>query len=169
MTCSIAWSSFSWEAFATLVTGLAAVVAAFVLGRTQIAIQKKQTDIQAQSLRSDLFDRRYDVFDRTEKFIFKIVNSADYPPRETEWDFFLAMGQARFLFSKEVVSGLEEIRKNCSSYQASNSMMDRKQKITGRFDEEDVKRETDARSWFSERLKSLPELFDEMKLGGQLV
>jgi hypothetical protein len=44
----IAWTQFSWEAFATLATGLAAVVAALVVGWRQTGIAGRQNDQLAQ-------------------------------------------------------------------------------------------------------------------------
>lgn len=65
----ISWSSFSWDAFATLATGLAAVFAAWRVGSRQIAILAEQQkfikeqsdqarDIKLQELRISLIDRR---------------------------------------------------------------------------------------------------------------
>jgi hypothetical protein len=45
--CSgVEWLPFSWEAFATIFTGLAAVVGAVVIGLKQSKIAQKQADIQ---------------------------------------------------------------------------------------------------------------------------
>jgi nucleoside permease NupC len=41
----IYWSSFIWEVFATLATGLAAVAAALVIGLRQMGIAKDQVAI----------------------------------------------------------------------------------------------------------------------------
>lgn len=47
------WLPFSWEAFATIFTGLAAVVGAIVIGLKQSKIAQKQADIQ-ESQRKDV-------------------------------------------------------------------------------------------------------------------
>ena len=43
--CSVAWCSFSWEAFATLTTGLLAVGGAIVIAKLQMHILTRQTEI----------------------------------------------------------------------------------------------------------------------------
>ena len=59
--CPIYWSAFSWEAFATLATGLAAVGGAvWILMRQQLSLDR-QVELQELKLRSDLFDRRFVV------------------------------------------------------------------------------------------------------------
>lgn len=71
----INWSSFSWEAFATLTTGLAAVFAAWRVGHRQLALlaeQQKFTveqarqarDLKFQELRITLLDRRIECIKR---------------------------------------------------------------------------------------------------------
>lgn len=50
----IFWQEFSWEAFATLSTGLATVAAAGVLGARQISIARRQTEISAAQSDNDV-------------------------------------------------------------------------------------------------------------------
>ena len=59
------FAEFPWEALATLLTGLMAVVGAVIVGRRQLLISDKQTEIldrqtrlQETSIRVDLLDRR---------------------------------------------------------------------------------------------------------------
>lgn len=65
----INWSAFSWDAFATLATGLAAVFAAWRVGNRQVALLAEQQnfvnqqaeqarEIKLQELRISLIDRR---------------------------------------------------------------------------------------------------------------
>jgi len=55
----IDWSSFGWDAFATLATGFAAVVAANFVGSRQVKITERQTDIlDRQIMKPCWFPRR---------------------------------------------------------------------------------------------------------------
>jgi hypothetical protein len=55
---NIAWSAFSWEAFATLTTGVFAVVAASWVGYNQVKIQKRQTQLIENELKIQLLEKR---------------------------------------------------------------------------------------------------------------
>jgi antitoxin HicB len=148
--------NFTWEAFATLATGFAAVGAAVYIGRKQTEIQKRQAGIQAQSLRSDLFDRRYRVFDRTQELILEVFKSDIRFDDDALRPFKTAMGEAGFLFDESVVRGLDEILEKFLKYRV---LM--KSQNDSYFSEQ----EADIQLWFSQRLRSLPELFKAMELG----
>jgi hypothetical protein len=77
----IDWAAFSWEAFATLATGLAAVGAAIIVGYRQIGLTSRQLDVlseqaklgeaaslrdhslKIQTLQLELLERRMSVVD----------------------------------------------------------------------------------------------------------
>jgi hypothetical protein len=172
MACLIAWCDFSWEAFATLFTGLAAVGGAICVGLKQVAISRRQTAIlerqvklQAQSLRSDRFDRRYRVFEETQNLILGVFGpDGDAPSYETSRPFLTAMGEARFLFDESVVIGLEEIRDRLGQLRVLQKTMQNNYQNDGSYGEGNPQREEDAKLWFSEKLRLLPELFRVMKL-----
>lgn len=162
----IAWTSFSWDAFSTLMTGTLAVGGAYLIGRRQLRIQRRQTDIQQKlaelqelTLRTDNFDRRYSVFDRTYNFIFAIVSKGAFPSDDILQSFIIAKGEAKFLFGAELLAGLNEIWLRSIDYRDLGTIMDpvRKQKL-----------KQEAFAWFSECLGSLPVLFHEMNLAGRL-
>ena len=166
MVSSIVWQGFSWEAFATLATGLSAVLAAVYVARKQSEIQKAQVGLQSLALRSDLFDRRYGVYDRVQNFIGEIVRTADSPGRDIEQQFLIAKGEAKFLFDATVVSGLDEIWSKACEYRALKKMMAHTYQTEGHYGAANPQKECDANIWFGGRLQSLPDLFDTMKLGG---
>jgi hypothetical protein len=149
----IEWSAFDWPSFATLMTGGFAVLAAYLVGRRQTDIQSRQADIQEAMLRSDLFDRRYNVFERAERFIREILQKADDPSPETQREFLIAMGEARFLFSPKVREGLDEIWRKQTQHHLH--------RVTAEHEKEHV-----VFQWLAARFTNLPELFDEMKLDG---
>jgi hypothetical protein len=161
------WSEFSWEAFATLATGLAAVVAAYLIGRRQVQIQQAQTYLQERSLRFQLLDRRYSVFDRAEALLLEIVRTGHGPSRECERSFLIAKGEARFLFDTAVLIGLDEIWEKSVEYDALCRKMETIYREHGHYGEGNPRRKLDQITWISNRLATLPKLFDSMKLASE--
>lgn len=166
-TGAIAWCDFTWEAFATLVTGLSAVLGAILIGLRQVVIQRRQTEIQLRQtrlqeaeLRAGLFDRRYRVFERTAQFLGEILRHADDPSPETQREFSIAIGESRFLFGPDVANGLEEIWRQWSQYHLQ-IIVER----SGNPPEEGYpQKQMELWQWFVDRLNTLPELFDELRL-----
>ena len=101
----IAWHEFDWQSFATLATGLSAVIAATLVGLRQTDIQHRQTKVQEDALRLELFEKRYLVFQKAEQFLREIVQEANDPKIETQHNFRVAIGESRFLFKPEVKEG----------------------------------------------------------------
>jgi hypothetical protein len=164
----IYWSEFTWEAFATLATGLAAVVAAYLIGRRQVQIQQAQTHLQERSLRFQLLDRRYSVFDRAEALLLEIERTAKGPSRECERNFLIAKGEARFLFDDSVLTGLQEIWAKSVAYDALCQEMETIYREHGHYGEGNPSRAQEQILWISNRLKTLPKLFESMKLASEL-
>ena len=122
----IDWFAFTWEAFATLVTGGFAVVAAYLIGRKQMAILARQADIQAKQvelqslqLRANLFDRRIKVYDATFEWL-RVIAAQGYMPgdhelttpetREIEFAFYRAIYASQLLFGRGIYDKLETLR-----------------------------------------------------------
>ncbi|MBA4163506.1 MAG: hypothetical protein C0510_02555 [Erythrobacter sp.] len=165
----IDWDAFSWEAFATLVTGVVAVAAAFVVGRRQLTIHEQQTRLQELELRSDLFDRRYAVYEKVRQFLLYIMQHAQYPELELEQSFLTAMGESKFLFGDKVQGALQEIWKRALAYRVLKVEMARIYQAEGHYGDGNPQREFDATSWLSSQFRALPDLFDELKLSGRLL
>ncbi len=108
-------------------------------------------------LRSDLFDRRYKVFERAEQFLLEIEREAKDPSRETIRDYVIAMGEAKFLFNQKVCEGLDEI---WDKWAALHGI---------RGNNYDAENESILLNWVHNRLQTLPHIFDELRLGGDLV
>lgn len=62
MFCEIDWCGMTWEAFATLAAGGAAVIGATIIGINQTKILDAQHRLEKLRLKSELFDKRYRVF-----------------------------------------------------------------------------------------------------------
>ena len=108
MPCPIDWCSFSWTAFATLATGFAAVGGAIYVGGKQARISRQQAQILAQQasvarikLRSDLFDRRFKVYEAIKVYLHDAMAlRVDFDPHLEKWATMKEqLEQARFLFA----------------------------------------------------------------------
>lgn len=118
MSYYVDWSKFSWEAFATLATGFAAVAGAIVIGRRQLAINERQIVVAARqaraeelALRAELFDRRLAVY-RAVKAYLRHAGSlrTDSLPDVEVWQKFAEeMEQAQFLFDGSTQQRLHEV------------------------------------------------------------
>jgi hypothetical protein len=171
MPCAIAWCDFGWEAFATLVTGLAAVLAAFVVGwrqgsiqKVQAEIQERQTELQETELRSDLFDRRYRVFERAERFLTEIIRNANDPETETQQEYIIAVGESRFLFHQDVRDGLDQIWAKWTEFHVLKNTMRHMFENHGHYGDGNPDSEYQLLVWFVERRSTLHDLFDELRL-----
>ena len=165
----INWCGFTWEAFATLVTGFLAVGGAFLIGRRQMKIQGKQVELQDLALKSDLFERRYAVYERVRKFTIQAMSISEHQDRESEQQFLSARGEAEFLFDNEVISGIHEIWVKKCALDAVVGNMNHLYATEGHYGVDNPQKKADALIWFGQRLTSLPDLFHEMKLGGKLM
>ena len=99
----------SWEAFATLVTGILAVTAAFWVGRRQQKIAERQTLILQRQLSSGLFEKKYAVYEATLALIKEAIQVKDFPEK-SDPEFLAQREKARFLFPEAVGDQLDRIR-----------------------------------------------------------
>jgi hypothetical protein len=162
----IEWCAFSWEAFAQLVTGLAAVFAAFIIGRKQIAIQSAQTQLQSLSAKTALFDKRYAVFESTQKFLHEVGFAGQKPTPETQYQFMKARQESVFLFSPNTAAGLNEIYDKWVDFSIFIIQIDEEYKRTGSYGIGNPAIEKEKMSWFFQRSASLHEIFTELGLSG---
>lgn len=98
----IDWAAFSWEAFATLVAGLAAVLGAVVVALRQQRILKHQTTIERLKLRSETFDRRWEIYQTASSWLLDWWQREHTPNRELDKQFVFALEKSKFLFRPEV-------------------------------------------------------------------
>lgn len=165
---TIYWDQFTWEAFATLVAGGAAVAGAVVVANRQHGLAERQTEILARqaelstlAIRADLFDRRMKVYETTREFLSKIVLHGTPPDDPAEIAFNGARRDARLLFSKTLFDDLTAIRSLVNSYTAAFNVMMGAPDVTANVDREAALR-AEIVTW----RERLAELFDrEMGLG----
>lgn len=115
---SIEWSAFTWEAFATLTTGILAVGGATYVGIRQTRISKRQNEILDRQTRlaeaehrADLFERRLQTFEATADFVIHINEFPDSDPKQkVRMNLFAAkLRESQFLFKPHVFQALHEI------------------------------------------------------------
>lgn len=168
----INWSAFSWEAFATLATGILAVGAAIYVGRRQVAISdrqsrilERQTNLDALRYRSELFERRFEVYEATARFLGGIMTHADEPERDVQMRFLAAVDASRFLFAPQVATELREIWKESCAFFATKSIMKANYSRTGSYGDGMPDKEFQQITGLNTRLESLGDIFgDELRL-----
>lgn len=98
----------------------------------------------------------------------EILQTARPPSNETEREFIVAKGQARFLFAVRVQGGLDDIWRKSVEFQALKATMSHTFNTQGHYGDGNPERERVALEWFIERFRTLPDLFDELKLSGAI-
>lgn len=168
---NVDWAAFSWDAFATLATGFAAVFAAFLVGRRQAAISDRQNQILDRqmllselSLRSDLFDRRFACYERVRFFLGRIIAHADRPEHEVQADFLTALNESKFLFRQDVHGELKEIWREACTYFAVHAETKATYKREGHYGPK-LESEHELLLKLTKRIETLADVFgDELKL-----
>lgn len=128
---TIYWDTMTWEAFATLCAAAAAgaaVVGAVFVGRRQAEILAAQTTIAASmleleelKLRSDLYERRIEVFAAVREILSFVVMTGKVPGMDRNVDgeplsvemfqkFQNAVGSAQFLFNGKTCADIDQIQ-----------------------------------------------------------
>jgi hypothetical protein len=91
---------FSWEAFATLVTGLVAVGAAWQVGRNQIEIQKRQIKLTENDLKVQLLEKRSACIDEMREIADAWFRQASLS--NEEWARFHTMFRQAELYTRRM-------------------------------------------------------------------
>ena len=167
---SIDLSGFTWEAFATLATGFAAVAGASVVGLRQTKISKRQNEIlDRQSrlaeaeLRADLFERRLQTFEATADFVIHISELPDDDQKHRErMNLFAAkLRESQFLFKPHVYAALTEIWEKGNDFRVDRAISIGNHSDGVRNDAELERRILEQPSWLLGRLETLAEVFRE--------
>ena len=104
--------ALTWDAVATLTTGILAVGSASLVAMKQVAIVRRQTLLQELSFRGDVFDKRMKVFNAVRAYMRMMMSTSsnDYDTSADAVAFIEAAEEARFLFSKKLYLELSSIR-----------------------------------------------------------
>lgn len=171
----IDWQEFTWEAFATLLTGLAAVVAAVIVGLRQAAIQREQVAVAARqtkildrqtalaelTLRNDLFEKRHDVYRATKNLLIKAVQNGGWVSYNDSirHDFLIAMDKATFLFRPSVKNDLQVIWEKVNEGTFVHDEMQALYQREGHYGQDFPKQSYDISIWITGRLPTLSDVF----------
>ncbi len=157
----IEWTAFSWEAFATLVTGLAAVGAAWRVGSRQMAILEQQNSLKEQELRISLLQQRLEVYDAVKAFLDAVCSSSKLPAPDVVLEFKKARTNARFLFSEEI----NDLLKNISTKSMQLDFFTQKNRNPAywgsQVTESEAKQALEITAWLLDTLQKLHEKFAE--------
>lgn len=111
--CSIDWCAFTWQAFATIFTGVAATGGAVLIGSRQLLINREQVRVaegqariaSAQAMtarmaqRSSLFDKRYAIYTSIQDYHRNSMSSiVDDSTDFSSAGLHTALDKAKFLF-----------------------------------------------------------------------
>jgi hypothetical protein len=162
MTCPIAWCDFSWEAAA----GFSAVVAAVIVGLRQVGIANRQIELAEQANRVSLFELRFGIFERTQRFVTKSQTDKEFDWQGWTREFAQAQNEAVFLFDERVQMALEEIWQNSVALDVVRRKMRHDMEDQREYDKYDIEQENKLLKWLSKRLNSLSELFEVIKISG---
>jgi hypothetical protein len=150
---------FSWEAFATILTGFAAVGAAWFVGSNQLEIQRRQTALTENDLKIQLLDKRSACVKSMREIHYAWLREMHLS--DDDWTKFYSLSQdAILLYPKKVTQKLDKAVDGIflakQHYQRSQIYNDRgeqdlaSEKLEKSFNEED------------KVMKIMPELLDEL-------
>jgi hypothetical protein len=98
---SIHWEMFSWEAFATLATGAAAVGAAWWVGRNQMDIQRRQIKLIENDLKIQLLEKRKACVESMREIHFAWNGQVELS--DDQWrKFYLLLQDVELLFPPNI-------------------------------------------------------------------
>lgn len=157
--CPIDWCAFTWEAFATLVTGVAVVGGAYVVGARQTKILDRQVALEEHKARADLFETRFAVYRQVREAMSLAITPEDGLWRPPEPMFEEAFDRARFLFRQEVIEALEAVRISLEAVRVARIKCAMAMKDTRVDPSPHQEALAAARDHLIEQRQSLPELF----------
>ncbi|MNV21536.1 hypothetical protein D3C71_1124740 [compost metagenome] len=203
--CDVLWchttaegAAIVWAALVGLLIGLATVGAAYSVGlrqalimRDQTKIQKRQVliaehalDLELRKVNVDLFDKRFEVYEATRKFLSFILTHGNAPgwnldvegattddQLKLQADFSAAMDKSRFLFGSSVRRGLMEIWQwgDEIHWQTWADIEPREGESVAELETRNINTYVAFRKTMTNRLANLADVFgDELRLGGQV-
>ncbi|MDP1642615.1 MAG: hypothetical protein Q8L59_10565 [Phenylobacterium sp.] len=151
-------ASFSWEALATLVTGLAAVTAAAWVGRRQTAILASQAAVQRYDLIAKLFELRSAAYYDVRSHLSWVVAHSARPDAEQNAAFARAVERCRFLFPEALYEHVRDIDRRLDVYQRAHASVERRERRGEEFGDT-LEKEGDLFAEIATLLRELPDVF----------
>jgi hypothetical protein len=122
--CDAVFSAGGWEIAAKFATPL---IAAFVAYITYM-----QWKVNRATIREKLFDRRFEVFRETQRFLTRISENLSFT--QTELGLFTdAYQRSCFLFDSELSKYLKSVRNKALELDCANSLMDAPGEVENRL------------------------------------
>jgi DNA repair exonuclease SbcCD ATPase subunit len=160
-----------WQAWATLAAGLIAVAGAVIIAKKQLEITSRQVEtsnrqaeiqagqlqLQQLSLKVAIFERRMRVFETALRYVARIQSNPSPVTQDETRDFYIAVSEARFLFTTPVYSKLKEWSQKCAALQEARSR-------SPKNEEEKVKNAEEITSligWLNERAGTFSGIFKD--------
>lgn len=150
------FAPMGWEA----IVGLAAVFGAYRIGVRQMKITQTQNAVAEMSVKVELFDRRFAVYEATIEFLTIVFDDRAENRRSVLKNYLTTYRQSQFLFRDDVYGTLGEIANN------GTESVDLLEKISaGKSSQEATKIITELLLWRFEMINNLHEIFyPKMKL-----
>lgn len=156
------------QAVASLIVGIALVAVTRQIGISQTELTKGQNDLAIRTFNSQLFDRRYKIYDQISSSLLKTIMNTPVVEGQHPNDVFLdGMRHAKILFRPEVNNALDEIWAHIHTH---NDILYRIRET--KMSQDDLKQSFDdyhtELEWLQDRLNNMIDLFgDELKLGSK--
>jgi hypothetical protein len=151
----------------TFVTGIGAVIAAYIVGRRQTKIANRQTEILDRqvalaetNLKADLFERRLSTYEAAAAFVLHLGDLGETEEGKARIDLFgTKLRESQFLFRPEVYQALLEIWEAGNQFRVARAESISRREDQLPSDPELARRIEGHMFWSLERLKTLHEVF----------
>ena len=130
--------------------------ATLMVGIGVIGIAFMQWILARRKLRLDLFDRRYKVYSGTREFLLVVLAKVRFSDDELR-TFYAATSDAEFLFERDVVAYLEEIKRRAIDARKHGILLE--PLPVGEERSRHVQAETDHLLWLGGELENLKKPF----------
>ncbi len=150
---------FDWGAAATALTGVAAVGAAWLVGKRQVAINQEQALHAKLSVKVALLERRVTVLDATQSYLASFMENFREPAPEIAHRFARQVPMARFLFGDEVHGQLMELRRKVHQAGILGRQLDQQFQQNPAYNQRDVDLHHELIMEIEGRYRDLDDLF----------
>ncbi|BCW88069.1 hypothetical protein sos41_12070 [Alphaproteobacteria bacterium SO-S41] len=138
---------------------------AIVVGAIVALVGVFQWQTARTKLKADLFDRRFEVYSATERFVAAILRHGG-PKGTDNTPFLVALDKARFVFGDtRIFDFMEKVRKESNRLAAYEAELSRENRSGASV--ETIERRSELFSWFDSEYRRLAGVFEPfMKLKG---
>ena len=131
-------------------------IGTLIIGVAVVVVAWQQRQIARHTLRLDLFDRRYKVYEATRKFLSIILREARFEDSQL-FEFYAGTSDAEFLFDSAVVAYLEQLRKRAVHMRTAQRVYEHMP--VGDERSRHVQAEHDDLVWLTDQLTAMSKVF----------